>query len=93
MKSQPAQRSTSKAKPALASEKKTPANEKSAQQTSNSSTINVSKSVQPEPSKTEEMPISKKGKQKTRKIMVIEEVNVEGKGRKLFHFIQVFWWI
>nr|XP_022308632.1 uncharacterized protein LOC111114562 [Crassostrea virginica] len=64
LKSQPAQSPTSKAKPALASEKKTPANEKSAQQTSNISTINVSKSVQPEPSKTEEMSTSKKENRK-----------------------------
>ena len=86
MKSQPAQSPTSKAKAASASEKKTAANEKSAQQPSNSSKINVSKSVQPEPSKTDEMSTSKKGKQKTRKRMVIEEVDVEGKERKCVLF-------
>ena len=80
MKSQPAQSPTSKSKAAPASEKRTAANEQSAQQYTNNAKINVSTSVQPEPSKTEEMSTSKKGKQKTRKRMVIEEVDVEGKG-------------
>ena len=81
MKSQPAQSPTSKAKAAPVSKQKTPTNEKSAQQPSNSSKINVSKSAQPEPNKTE-------GKQKTRKRMVIEEVDAEGKG---VSFIKIFY--
>ena len=85
MKSQPAQSPTSKTKEAPANEKKTPANEKSAQQSLNSSKINVSKNVHPEPCKME-MSTSQKGKQKTRKRIVIEEVDVEGKGRKCVSF-------
>ena len=73
MKSQPAQSPTSKAKEAPANEIKTQANEMSAQQSSNSSKINVSKNVHPEPRKTEKMSKrSQKGKQKIRKRIVIE---------------------
>ena len=75
-------------KAAPASENKISANEKSAQQPSNSSKINVSKSVQPEPSKMEKMSTSKKGKQKSRKIIVIEEVDAKGMG---VSFIKVFY--
>ena len=88
MKSQPAPSPTSKAKAAPANEKKTAINDKSAQNSLNSSKINVSKSVQPEPSKTEEMSTSKKGKQKCRKKIVIEEVDTESMG---VSFIKVFY--
>ena len=47
-------------------------------QADNSSKFNVSKTVQPEPRKPEEK--SKKGKQETRKKIIIEEMDAEGRG-------------
>lgn len=47
-------------------------------QADNSSKFNVAVTVQPEPSKTEEK--SNKGKQETRKRMIIEVMDAEGRG-------------